>query len=224
MRLVAGAILATLNACAQWPRMANLPTEEGTPAEISWSTVDSADTDNDQPNAVGVTIVALGSGEGVVLEAQIDGIGWDNSGEPSTLTDENCPQATGTRSPLTDQGDYIGDVDFLHIATNASGTLCAEVVLDHASVGWDLVALPVDECGIPTAGPIDDAGISSGGAHGGWQLQVASAETIALSFAVFEPNNVDFTLGYSMALALVPDASDGSPGLCPSSPITPEIR
>ena len=232
MRLVVVAILVTLSACSQWPRMANLPTEEGIPAEdgvaslvdITWLNVDSDDADNDQPNGMGVTIVALTPGDGIVFDAQLDGIGWDNSGEPSPLADENCPQATGTRAPLADQGDYIGDVDFLRISATASGTLCAEVVLDQASVGWDLAARPVDDCGIPTGGPIDDAGISAGGAQGGWQLQVAAGESIALSFAGYSPNDLALTVGYSIALALVPDASDGSPGLCPASPLTAEAR
>ncbi len=232
MRLVVVVILTALGACSDWPRMANLPDEEGVAVgdgatslvQMSWENLDSADSDNDQPNSPGVAVATLDLGQGLVIEAALDGIGWDNSGEPLDLVDGNCPAASATRTPLAEPGDYIGDVDFFRLTAQSAGTLCAEVALDQASVGWDLAVRPVDACGIPTAGPVDDLGVSVGGTRGGWQLQVEADQVIALSFAGYSPNDLALVVGYDMNLSLVPNAADGSPGLCPAPPASQGSR
>lgn len=231
MRLTAPVVLTSLlfAGCAEWPRVANIPdpgpiedpgVRPGDLVDVDFVPIAEAPDSPDQPVEAG-TPQALAVGGGFVLSGTLQGVGWADAKVAEPLTDDNCPGALGTRSPLA-AGDYIADVDFTLFDITEEGTLCAQVLLDDNSVGWDLIPHLVDPCGVPNGTLSDSAGepvgVDLGGSSGGWAANAEAGARVALGFAGYAPTDDSVTIPYDIAVSLVPLRSDGSEGVCPTHP------
>lgn len=223
--------VALVTGCADWPRFDHLPGDDGSYAAdtppgslvtVTWSRLDEPDPDpGDDPTAAALPSAALALGEGLLLAGALEGLGWSDEAAPASLEDDACPGARGTRAPLP-SGDYLGDVDVVLVELPEGATLCARLELgDTQGVGWDLVAFPVDGCGIPGDALQGSAGAplgaDLGGAAGGWGA-AAPAGRYAVLVGAYDPYDPEARLPYTLGVAAVPRGPDGQPGVCPLLP------
>ena len=215
--------------CEDWPRASHLPAgtgavpgtvDPGSLVDMTWRDRGESLGINDQPTQAEAEPLTLG--KGLVVSGVLWGVGWSNKAVPEVLTDPACPDAEGSRSALGD-GDYVGDVDFLIVEPASAGTLCASNRLEAAAaVGWDLVPWWVDRCGIPLDAAQDadgePLGVYQAGATGGWYLDVAAGDRIAVGLGGYSPPDLDRQLDYALALSMVPTPSEGLPAVCPVHP------
>jgi len=222
--------VALVTGCADWPRFDHLPGDDGSLSsdvppgslvDVDWTELTEPDPDpGDLPHASGHPSATLHAGRGALLTGTLEGLGWSDEAVAETLTDDDCPGAEGRRSPLP-QGDYLGDVDYLVVELPDAATLCAEVRLEVDHVGWDVIAWPIDACGIP-GDPLQDAtggvlGADLGGAGGGFGA-VVEAGRYAVTLAAYDPYDPEAELPYTLGVAAVPVGPDGRPGACPLLP------
>lgn len=223
--------LALVTGCADWPRFDHLPddgashavdTPPGSLVTVTWSRVEEPDPDpGDDPTADGLPSAALSLGEGLLLGGALGGLGWSDEAVPTPLEDEACPGARGVRAPLP-SGDYLGDVDVVLVDVPERATLCARLeIVDADAVGWDLVAFPVDACGIPGAALQDDRGAplgaDQGGPEGGWGAKVPAGR-YAVLLGAYDPYDPEARLPYALGVSVVPRGPDGQAGVCPLLP------
>lgn len=219
-------LLGLFGACSEWPRYNHLPAEGDlypatqdprTLFDVQWSAATEADP-NDSP--LDVVDATLAMGQGTQITGQITGTGWYDDATAAPIEHPDCSGSVGTRSPLG-TGDYIGDVDFFAFEVTEPGLLCARLLTDPPTFGWDLVLFPVDSCNIPGAPISADGvvlGVDQGGAEGGWGTPIEAPGTYVVMAAAYYPNNLEAVVDYELGVALVHPDPDGGSILCPVLP------
>jgi len=223
--------------CSSWPLHSNLDpvdvelvdanVDPRTLFDLSWQFAGEVEP-NEQPGPpVGTAYV----GSARLIEGQLSGIGWANGAQPVVLEGSGCG-SEGTRSPVADSGDYIGDVDVINISILEAGELCARLLIDEESVsderGWDLLLFPLDPCDVPEppvleAAPPDGEppapiGFSHGGGEIDWSHTVRTGEAFSVLVAGFTPNQLDAIVPYQLGLSVISSPPDGREVLCPLLP------
>ncbi len=218
---ILGLSLVLTTACGEWPRSANLPSDDfGQPAPdnigdlvaVEWASFGELE-DAPVPNAA---VQEMAPGLGVVLDATLDGTGWNDNAPNRMFV---SPQCDDTRSlDLTVPGDWTGDVDAIGLSVTEPTQLCASVQGAGAETGWDLLLVAVDSCLLPERLVFDDAvplGLGLGADIGGWTQTVLPGEYQVL-FAAYDPVDSNVQIDYQLTLAGVPISGDASP--CPTPP------
>ncbi len=215
------ATLCCLAACAEWPRFENLPpapdtgalpagTDPGSTVDISWSGPLDA-TENGADNGLPIDDqVRLGPDEGVLLQGSFQGMGWTDT--PSEATGSCGPLAF----PLTADGNYLGDVDWVGVDAQVDGFLCATLEVDAIGVQLDLLAFDLNPCGEPDSVRADDAGSPYGydavGPVVEWALPVRGGDQLGVALAPFWPQDLSLEADWTLALSIV------QAGVCPDPP------
>lgn len=210
-----------LTACDEWPRSANLPSDDfGQPApdnigdlvSIEWTAFAELE-DAPVPNSA---VRPMGPGLGVVLDATLDGTGWNDNAPSRVFV---SPQCDDTRALGLDvPGDWTGDVDAIGLSVTEPTQLCASVQGAGAETGWDLLLVAVDSCLLPERLIQSEAlplGLGLGANSGGWS-QVVVAGEYQVVFAAYDPVDESEQIDYRLTLAGVPISGDASP--CPTPP------
>lgn len=228
-------LLASLlvSGCAEWPRYANLPTDdiEGFPAgtnpadavDIDWAAAErEADPGNETPPAT--ASVELGAGR--LFYGSLDASGWDSTVDVDHQVLCGDQVATSDFPPI-EQGTYTGDIDWVSVTPSADGVLCVALDLsldDSLPVGfaYDLLLYDLDDCGNPLTMHVDDAGQPLGEAlyqdQAGWSEDVVGGAALGVVLAGFIPGElISQQLAWRLGVSLVPPAPDGDT-LCPSLP------
>lgn len=225
-----GVGILTLSGCASWPRWSAAekdaeilsPTEAQ--AAFDWGQpLPEAEGSNDGVDAPAAT---LSSGNTVLGEGDLEGIGWCSSDNGPAC--ENEP-SEGCAVPFGDAlGVYAGDVDtwVLEIEGTGALTLCARAEVLAGSAGgeavFDMLLVPLSdgcpEAPVPGLGE-DPLGWSIGPGAAGWSSPVTSGSVaVLLAGALALEGNVDETFPYRIGFAVVPTAPDGGLTHCPLLP------
>ena len=137
--------------CDEWPRYQHQPTINGSalgPAEapndaisIDWADLTLSEEVNNTPNDP----VSLEVGEGLILEGNLEGMGWSADENPDRLSDCGETRAFPPASP----GDYIGDIDWISITPAQNAILCLDLKTDMDSARLDAPLYVLDDCSEP---------------------------------------------------------------------------
>lgn len=224
---------ASLAGCDSWPRYNHLDEPEVIENQdprasvlVSWTPDASAaavdeddllaeDAPQNNGNPANVTALdALAPGQGHRVAGTLEGVGWNGSYTPDTLVGGECGTAT---VQLDEAGYWAGDIDFFVVEAPA-GTLCARALMD-VPVGFDLLVMPLDECGLPLEplrGGSGLAGQGLGGSADGMQVTLPEGGTFAVLFAGYDAEDPNGIVTYELGISLVDGAS--GPALCPYLP------
>lgn len=208
--------LSLLGGCGGWPTAANLDDPAdlpigGTDARpvVDWALWRATEPPEQPP---GADLGALRVGRGLALRQQLDGVGWWSEAVPETLADPDCG-SEGVRT-ATDPGDWIGDVDVFDLTVDDDATLCVQLDTPDVAVGLDLVALPLDACGVPVGVLRDDDAGPLGADQRGpvvrWRARDAGGR-VAIVLGGFVPNEVERTVPYDLFLSAVADDEAACP-------------
>jgi len=214
-------------ACSGWPLYVDLPEPDDdameAPAdprsliELDWVAADEP-AETDDPTRI--TPMEVHFDDATVFSGGLDGLGWYDDAIPREFSNPSCTATTGARTPF-DRGDYLGDADYHVLAVLDDAQLCAEVRVSDETVGWALLLVELDECGIPvgfaTSGE-DLLGYGLGGPGGGWGALVESGTRYAVMLAGYYPNDLGLRVDYELGLSLVRAPASGDLGLCPLLP------
>jgi len=203
----------SLIGCGDWPRHANLPSEnsnaiptEGNPAEaieIDWTELGEEYEPNDAPGEP----VSLAIGDGVSMNGTLSGIGWDPSAPKTPPSD--CGESVAFPPSLS--GNYLGDVDWLAIVTDEAATLCATVHLEDDDVSFDLTMYVLDECGEPVEIFIDDErpiGVERTGGRWSGSVVVPKNSRVGLALGSYWPDDLQAEIPWDLSVSLVPPLTD----------------
>lgn len=217
-------VLALLAGCAEWPRHAHLPDEEGglpagtepdlTP-DVAWEHLSArGDGEDDAPRDAPVE--ALAEGAGNVVHGLATGSGWDFEGVAERPAD--CGAASGFPSEAS--GAYLGDVDWRVVDVPAAGVLCSSFLYLDGVTRPDVLVYELDACGVPGAALRDAEGlvIGFGGEEGEnrWSLLVEGPRRLALPAVGWAPDDPEASLRYLWGLSLLAAPDDGATVRCPS--------
>jgi hypothetical protein len=225
---VAASLLALgATACSGWPLYSDLPEVDEdameAPADprnlidLEWEYADEP-TESDDPTLI--TPQALEMDDATVFSGQLNGTGWHDEAVPREFSNAPCSEATGPRTPF-DEGDYVADVDYHVLMAADGGQLCAEVLVSDQTIGWDLLLVELDDCGVPVDFAMtgeDLLGYGMGGPGGGWGAVVEAEVHYAVLLAGYYPNDLEHQVDYDLGLSLVSPTSSGGLGLCPLLP------
>lgn len=229
MRRALTGLLVVVAGCSEWPRFANIPEDsslDGDPRErvdVDWRSPVQESGENDQP---GLDLQSFSPTlqTGDVVEGAIDGFLWGDTAIPELIEAPDgvmCEFTEGVRSPGS--GDYLGDVDFYLVSFAEDATLCAEARFPQDLDGriWDLLLMPIDDCGVPGQPYIQgDAplGFSLSEQQAFWSQRVPPGQyVLGLGGASYAGSQFDFNASrtYSLSISAVSNNPDGSEGLCP---------
>lgn len=231
--VLAGALL--LAGCGSWPRYNHLDEPDvienqdprasvviaWTPDSGSDAIVEealfSAGSPKNNANPANLETVGTGAltpGSGRRASGSLDGVGWDSEETPDLLTGGACAD-TGVQ--LDEGGYWAGDVDFFVVEAEA-GVLCARALME-TPIGFDIVVMPLNECGLPEA-PLRDAedvaGMNLGGAADGMQVPLPGPGRYGVLLAGYHAEDPDGRYPYEIGISLVEDV--GGSALCPYLP------
>jgi len=211
--------------CASWPRADHLPaggdtaalpagTDPGDTVPVTWQGP-TDELENGDPRGLPLpAAVTLSSELGVLVAGQLDGTGWIAGATPDRTG--SC----GTLGfPLTDQGSYAGDVDWLAVQVDQDGWLCGSVALSRDGLFFDLVPYTLDDCDEPAAPLTDDQdqplGFDQQGATVTWSAPVQQGDRVGVALAAAWPQDPSGVVAWTVGLSLSPT------GRCPSLPASP---
>jgi len=224
--LPAAMSLLTLGAtaCSGWPLYSDLPevdqdaveapTDPRSLVDLEWEYADEP-TESDDPTLIAPR--AFEMDDAMLFFGQLDGTGWHDEAVPLEFSNATCTAAIGPRTPF-DRGDYIADVDYHVLVAPDGGQLCAEVLVSDETIGWDLLLVELDDCGVPVDFAMsgeDLLGYGLGGPGGGWGAVVEADVRYAVMLAGYYPNDLGHQVDYDLGLSLVAPSSSGGLGLCP---------
>ncbi len=214
-------LLTLLTGCGEWPRHAHLPDGDSeaistgdnpaTGVQIDWTALQLESEPNDLPGRPEM----VGLGEGLQIEGELSGSGWDPNAEPARWSDCGGPLAFPPAHP----GDYSADVDWVTVETSEAGTLCASVTLEDRDLSFDLTVYVLDACREPIEIFVDDSGPLGVERTGGrWSVAVTVPEglQIGIALASYRPEDPDTKVPWRLTTALVPPLTDVD--LCPVRP------
>jgi len=237
MRLTFATLL--LAACGSWPRYADLEDdpEIAEPGQdprdliaIDWElTTESellvrAGARNNNP--ANVRAVSLGVLTGVQVQASLDGVGWDSSFDPLTMSATCDGERVEVPREPGRPGDWTGDLDFVRFDVDADAgeaLLCARAAFGRDDIGFDLLLYELDACGLPGAPARADSdsadpilGADRAGPVDGWIAPVQAGRSYAVLTAGFLAPDPMATYPYHVGLAIVPAKGGGE--RCPYLP------
>lgn len=207
-----------LTACDGWPRYAAEDEDTSVPAvdpetlvDVTWAR-QSEDGDWRLPGGG----LPMSVREGWIIEGTLEGIGWWDDGDDPLVVSTTCDAEAevGAGGP----GGWIGDYDAV-VVESSEGTLCARARVEADDVGWDLLLVPIDDCGLPAAAVLDGdqaLGVDLGGPSDGWSAPITAGRW-AVVLAGYFPNDVTRQVTFFLDLALVPTPPDGAAAVCPAA-------
>lgn len=228
---------ALASACSSWPRYGNLPQDSDVldPGvdpreliEIDWRFFSERELIAQGSNSSPFNMIPqeLDSLEGLIIEGDLNGVGWSSDLEPLTVVGDCGDGPVEQPRDPGREGDWAGDVDFYRIDI-ASGldepVLCAQAQGAASGVGWDILLYEIDECGLPGE-PLLGADSTVLGAdlaspQAGWVTQVQSGRSYAVLIAGYQAPDPNPRYSYTLGLSIVPGAGGGE--LCPLLPAEP---
>lgn len=148
--------------------------------------------------------------QGLKFSGTLRGTGWSNSLDTGDSYEF---------FPYQD-GQYLGDVDWIQIRPLESATLCVSLLTDaNESTIIDAMVYPLDAQVNPTE-PLYDfngilAGLNQTEFPAEYSLYIGQGRTLGLMISAQAPDNLDIELPYTLFISLMSTNEDGARTPCP---------
>ena len=208
--------------CAEWPRYKHTSSidhdalspdqspEDGIP--VNWTEIAESDEPNDRP----ADPIPLSIGDGITAQGILSGLGWAADEAP----DRNAECGGTLAFPPAVPGNYTGDIDWVSMQTEDTGTLCLHIETDIDTARLDVALYALDDCYEPVSvfvynGTENPIGIDVPSSGSSWSISVGKDLTLGVGLAGFWPDDANIEANWSMELALVPSVAGAGSNLCP---------
>jgi hypothetical protein len=231
--------LPLLAACGSWPRYTDVEddtdildpgTDPRDLVTIAWDEVAEADllvqAGANNRNPTNVTPRDLALLQGLAVQGALDGVGWDSSFEPLTMSATCDGERVEVPRDPGRPGDWTGDLDFVVIEVPpadgaADPLLCTRASFDRDDVGFDLLLYELDDCGLPAApvaaldgeGPL---GADRRGPVDGYLAPIRAGQRYGALIVGFNAPDALDSYPYLLGVSIVPSVGGGE--VCPRLP------